>query len=141
MRRDHYQIPYAPDDPVSNGLRDANDEADAFLAFSWVRTFNPGLVLTVSPFYHFNSANYESTPGDFPNATTDRRGSHYEGGQATLSYIKGRNNGRAGFYGFAQQNDELFGVNFQRSRRSILRAKFPESGKPHRFVGVRVRGR
>jgi outer membrane receptor for ferrienterochelin and colicin len=112
LRRDHYQIPNAPDDPLSSGLRDANDEADAFLAFSWVRTFNPGLVLTVSPFYHFNSANYESAPTDFPNATTDRRGSHYEGGQATLSYIKGRNNGRAGFYGFAQQNDELFGVIF-----------------------------
>ena len=112
LRRDHYQIPNAPDDPLSNGLRDANDEADAFLAFSWVRTFNPGLVLTVSPFYHFNSANYESNPSDFPNATTDRRGSHYEGGQATLSYIKGRNNGRAGFYGFAQQNDEFFGVIF-----------------------------
>ncbi len=112
LRRDHYQIPNAPDDPLSNGLRDANDEADAFLAFSWVRTFNPGLVLTVSPFYHFNSANYESSASDFPNATTDRRGSRYEGGQATLSYIKGRNNGRAGFYGFAQQNDELFGVRF-----------------------------
>ena len=112
LRRDHYQIPTAPGDPLSNGLRDANDEADAFLAFSWVRTFNPGLVLTVSPFYHFNSANYESAPSDFPNATTDRRGSHYEGGQATLSCIKGRNNGRVGFYGFAQQNDELFGVLF-----------------------------
>ena len=70
------------DDPLSSGLRDVNNEADAFLAFSWVRTFNPGLVLTVSPFYHFNSANYESDPSDFPNATTDRRGSHYEGGQA-----------------------------------------------------------
>ena len=112
LRRDHYQIPNAPDDPLSRGLRDANDEADAFLAFSWVRTFNPGLVLTVSPFYHFNSANYESNLNDFPSATTDQRGSHYEGGQATLSYIKGRNNGRAGFYGFAQQNDELFGVIF-----------------------------
>jgi outer membrane receptor for ferrienterochelin and colicin len=112
LRRDHYQIPYAPDDPVSSGLRDANDEADAFVAFSWVRTFGTGLVLTVSPFYHFNDANYESNPSDFPNATTDRRASHYEGGQATLALIKGRNNGRAGVYAFAQQNDELFGVLF-----------------------------
>ncbi len=111
-RKDHYQIPYAPDDPVSNGLRDTNEEGDAFLAFSWVRTFNPGIVLTVSPFYHFNSADYDSNPADFPTATTDRRSSHYEGGQATLSYIKGRNNARAGFYGFAEQNDETFGVLF-----------------------------
>jgi outer membrane receptor protein involved in Fe transport len=112
LRRDHYQIPFAPDDPVSSGLRDANDEGDAFVAFSWVRTFGTGLVMTVSPFYHFNSANYESDPGDFPNATIDRRSSSYEGGQATLAYIKGRNNGRAGAYAFAQQNDELFGVIF-----------------------------
>src|SRR6202140_989231 len=112
LRRDHYQIPYAPDDPVSNGLRDVNDESDAFVAFSWVHTFGTGVVLTVSPFYHFNSANYESNPNDFPNATTDERSSGYEGGQATLSYIKGRNNGRAGFYAFEQQNDELFGLIF-----------------------------
>jgi outer membrane receptor protein involved in Fe transport len=112
LRRDHYQIPYAPDDPVSSGLRDVNDEADAFVAFSWVRTFGTGVVLTVCPFYHFNSANFESNPQDFPSATTDRRSSGYEGGQATLSYIKGRNNGRAGLYAFAQQNDELFGVIF-----------------------------
>lgn len=112
LRRDHYQIPYAPDDPVSNGLRDVNDESDAFVAFSWVRTFGTGVVLTVSPFYHFNSANYESNPRDFPDATTDERSSGYEGGQATLSYIKGRNNGRAGLYAFEQQNDELFGLIF-----------------------------
>ena len=112
LRRDHYQIPYAPDDPVSSGLRDVNNEADAFAAFSWVRTFGTGVVLTVSPFFHFNSANYESSPLDFPSATTDRRASHYEGGQATLAYIKGRNNGRTGIYAFGQQNDELFGVLF-----------------------------
>ena len=110
LRRDHYQIPHAPNDPVSNGLRDVNDESDAFVAFSWVRTFGAGVVLTVSPFYHFNSAKYESNPHDFPTATTDKRSSAYEGGQATLSYIKGRNNGRAGLYAFAQQNDELFGL-------------------------------
>jgi outer membrane receptor protein involved in Fe transport len=112
LRRDHYQIPYAPDDPVSSGLRDVNDESDAFVALSWVRTFGTGVVLTVSPFYHFNSANYESDPRDFPSATIDERSSGYEGGQATLSYIKGRNNARAGLYAFAQQNDELFGLIF-----------------------------
>src|SRR6202162_800583 len=73
LHRDHYQIPYAADDPVSSGLRDVNDESDAFVAFSWVRTFGTGVVLTVSPFYHFNSANYESNPNDFSTATTDRR--------------------------------------------------------------------
>ena len=127
LRRDHYQIPYAPDDPVSNGLRDVNDEADAFVAFSWVRTLGTGVVLTVSPFYHFNSANYESNPQDFPSATTDRRSSNYEGGQATLSYIKGRNNGRAGLYAFEQQNDELFGVIFNDPANSAFGNNFRDT--------------
>ncbi len=87
-------------------------QSDAFAAFSWVHTFNPGLLLTVSPFFHFNRADFESNTGDFPTATTDDHSSKYEGGQATLAYVKGRNNARAGIYGFGQQDDQLFGVIF-----------------------------
>src|SRR6202795_3289911 len=49
VRRDFYQVPNDPSDP-STILRDANRENDSFAAFSWVRTFSPGLVFTVSPF-------------------------------------------------------------------------------------------
>jgi outer membrane cobalamin receptor len=125
MRRDYYQIPFDPADPNSKPgefLRDANRESDAFVTFSWVRTFSPGLVLTVSPFYHFNSANYASNPSDAPTAATQDRSSKYEGGQATLAYVKGRNNARAGIYGFGQQDSELFGLLFNDgSGRSPLR--------------------
>jgi hypothetical protein len=72
-RHDSYEVPYAPDDPVSAGLRDTNTETDAFLAFTWAHTFNPGLLLTVSPFYHYNRANYESSPTDLPASATERR--------------------------------------------------------------------
>ncbi len=106
-RRDYYQVPY---DPASQGLRDANRESDSFATFSWVRTFNPGLMLTISPFYHYNSANYASNPLDLPSAATENRSSKYEGGQVTVSWIKDRNNLRAGLYGFAQQDDQLFGL-------------------------------
>jgi len=115
LRRDYYQIPFDPADPNINPgefLRDANREGDAFVAFSWVRTFTPGLVLTVSPFYHFNSADYASNPSDTPTAATQDRSSKYEGGQATLAYVKGRNNARAGIYGFSQQGSQLFGLLF-----------------------------
>jgi TonB dependent receptor/Carboxypeptidase regulatory-like domain/TonB-dependent Receptor Plug Domain len=115
LRRDYYQIPFDPADPnIKPGelLRDANRESDAFVTFSWVRTFSPGLVLTVSPFYHLNSANYESNPGDTPTAATQHRSSKYEGGQAALAYVKGRNNARAGIYGFGQQDSQLFGLLF-----------------------------
>ncbi len=114
-RRDFYQVPFDsknPDNAADELLRDANRENDAFAAFSWVHTFNPGLLLTVSPFFHFNRADFESNTGDFPTATTDDHSSKYEGGQATLAYVKGRNNARAGIYGFGQQDDQLFGAIF-----------------------------
>src|SRR5712692_6138713 len=80
LRRDYYQIPFDPADPndsLGEFLRDANRERDAFLTFSWVRTFTPGLVLTVSPFYHFNSADYVSSPNDTPTAATQTHSSKY----------------------------------------------------------------
>src|SRR5271167_3643648 len=109
-RNDFYEVPYAPNDPVSSGLRDTNTETDAFAAFTWTHTFNPGLLLTVSPFYHYNRANYESSPTDMPASATEKRGSHYEGGQAVVSWVEKRSNFRAGVYGFAQQDNQLFAL-------------------------------
>ena len=108
-RRDFYQVPFDPNDPNTAGtlLRDANRESDEFVTFSWVRTLSPGLVLTVSPFFHRNQAAYASTPSD-TLATTDDRVSKYEGGQATLTWVQGRNNARAGLFGFAQQDHQFF---------------------------------
>jgi outer membrane cobalamin receptor len=112
LRRDFYQVPFDPNDPGTQGqfLRDANRENDSFVTFSWVRTFSPGLMLTISPFYHYNSANYQSSFEDFPSSASEDRSSKYEGGQATLSWIKNRSNLRVGLYGFSQQDDQLFGL-------------------------------
>jgi len=112
-RRDFYQVPFDPHDSNNTpgqSLHDANREKDSFLTFSWVRTLNPGLVLTASPFYHYNSANYDSSPQDFPASTTQDRASQYEGGQATLSWVVKHNNLRAGLFGFAQQDRQRFGL-------------------------------
>src|SRR4029077_15678002 len=86
LRRDFYQVPFDPNDPNTQGqfLHDANRESDSFVTFSWVRTFVPGLLLTVAPFYHYNSANYQSSPLDLPSSAAEDRSSKYEGGQATL---------------------------------------------------------
>lgn len=111
-RRDFYQVPFDPNDPATQGqfLHDANRENDAFTLFTWVRTVSPGLLLTVSPFYHYNSVKYDSSPQDFPISATERRASKYEGGQASISWVKRRNNLRAGFLGFAQQDAQTFGL-------------------------------
>jgi outer membrane receptor protein involved in Fe transport len=111
-RRDFYQVPFDPNDPNTQGqfLHDANDENDSYFTLSWVRTFSSGLLLTVSPFFHRNAANYSSSPLDQPSSATENHSSNYEGGQATLSWISGRNNLRVGLYGFAQQDHQLFGL-------------------------------
>src|SRR5712692_7573307 len=112
LRRDFYQVPFDPNDPATQGqfLRDANRENDSFVTFSWGRTFSPGLVLTISPFYHANTARYQSSLQDFPSSATEDRSSKFEGGQATLSWVKDRSNLRLGLYGFSQQDDQLFGL-------------------------------
>ena len=128
LRKDYYQIPYDPfPDDIENapiaangfqaqypsiGLRDADRESDALANFSWVHTFNSQLLLTISPFYHYNRANYDSSPEDFPTATTQHRGSTYGGGQVNFSANVAKNNLQAGLYSFYQQDKETFGVAF-----------------------------
>jgi outer membrane receptor protein involved in Fe transport len=122
VRRDFYQVPFDPHDPETQGqfLHDANRESDSFVTFSWVRTFSPGLVFSVSPFYHFNRANYESSPRDLPSSTTERHSSKYAGAQATVAWVRERNNFRAGVYGFAQQDHQLFGLIYNDDSRPNL---------------------
>jgi hypothetical protein len=108
LRRDYYQIPNSPGDQVADGQH----EADAFVNFSWVRTFNAKMVLTVSPFYHYNSANLDGAANDFPISTTDHRASTYAGGQTTLNMTLPRNDVQVGSYGFAQHDNQLFGLIF-----------------------------
>ncbi|MGB8322561.1 MAG: TonB-dependent receptor [Candidatus Acidiferrum sp.] len=112
LRQDYYQVPFDPNDPNTAGqfLSDSNKEKDGFVLFSWVRTFSPGLVLTVAPFYHYNSASYQSSPFDLPSSATETVSSNYEGGQASLSWVKQRNSLRTGVYGFVQQSSQLFGL-------------------------------
>ena len=111
LRRDYYQIPYDPSDP-SSSLRDGQRESDALAEFSWVRTVSSNMLLTVSPFYHFNRANYESNPMDIPTATTDNRASSYAGGQATFDLSVAKNDAQFGIYGFTQRDNETFGLIF-----------------------------
>ncbi len=117
LRGDYYQIPYDPNpnDPENqqfqtSGLRDGQHEADDFVVFSWVRTFNPNAVLTISPFYHFNRANYGGSLNDTPVQTTDNRSSNYAGGQATLALTLPKNNLQVGTYTFAEHENEFFGL-------------------------------
>ena len=128
LRKDYYQIPY---DPFPNdlengsipgndftpqyptiGLRDGNHESDALVNFSLVHTFNSKVLLTVSPFYHRNVADYDSSPADVDLATTDHHKSVYAGGQVSFSANVAKNSLQAGFYGFHQSDSQFFGIIF-----------------------------
>jgi outer membrane receptor for ferrienterochelin and colicin len=108
VRRDDYQIPLSPGDTTN----DAEHEADAFAILSWVRTLSAQAVLTTSLFYHYNRANLDGAPGDFPISTTDHRASSYLGGQENLRFSAGKNDVKMGIIGFSQHDDSLFGVLF-----------------------------
>ena len=109
LRRDDYQIPNDPD-AQATGIRDVERERDGLASFSWVHTFKPGLLLTVSPFYHYNRANYDGGPNDTPVSTTQHRGSQYAGAQIALSAVSAKHNASVGLYGFGQHDDESIGL-------------------------------
>jgi hypothetical protein len=142
LRKDYYQIPYDPNPndienaPIpgngfvaqypSLGLRDGDRESDAMVNFSWVHTFNSQLLLTVSPFFHYNRADYASSSQDFPVATTQNRGSTYGGGQVSFAANVAKNNLQMGLYSFYQQDNELFGAVFNdRSGAPFTDAQHP----------------
>jgi outer membrane receptor protein involved in Fe transport len=72
VRRDHYWIPNTAQDQAL-GIRDLDKEKDGFANLSWVHTFSPETLLTVSPFYHYNNARYLGGPADplVTNTTTE----------------------------------------------------------------------
>jgi hypothetical protein len=108
LRLDYFEVPNDPDMQAA-GINDREREQDIFGTATWAHTFSPGLMLIMSPFYHFNRAAYEGGPNDVPIAT-DNRASNYEGGQITVAGLNSRNNARAGIYAFAQQDNSFFSV-------------------------------
>ena len=109
MRRDFYQVPNDQDEQGA-GIRDVERERDAFVNFSWVHTINSKLLLTVSPFYHYNRAAFVGGPNDTPVIASDERSSQYAGAQVVLSALTRQHNAKAGFYGFFQRDSAFFSL-------------------------------
>ncbi len=112
LRHDFFQIPYDPNPNNSSGLRDAQAETDGVGALSWLHSFSPSTVLQASPFFHYNQADYNSSPIDTPVATTVDRTSNYGGGQISLTTQIAHNTMQGGVYFFYQYDDYLFGAIF-----------------------------
>ena len=119
LRQDYYQIPIDPDpNSIGNqnypsyGLRDGEKEPDGYATFSWVHTFNPNMLLTVSPFYHYNGADYKSSPNDYPVASTVTENANYIGAQAVFNATFWKNDLQTGIYGFGQHQYNYFDNSF-----------------------------
>jgi hypothetical protein len=116
LRQDYYQIPVDPNPNSSGnrvypsyGLHDSEREPDGYITFSWLHTFNPNLLLTVSPFYHYNQASYNASPNDVPVISTVDQTANYVGAQVGLNATILKNNDfEAGVYGFAQHQSNFF---------------------------------
>ncbi len=121
LRQDYYQIPVDPDpNSVGNqilessglvpsyGLHDAEREPDGYLLFSWVHTFDPTTLLTLSPFYHYNAADYQGSPDDYPVSTNVNLQANYVGFQGIFNKSFWRNDMEAGVYGFFQHQYNYF---------------------------------
>ncbi len=107
-RRDDYDIPNSPGDSTN----DVQREADAFAIASWARKFSDDAVLTSALLYHYNRADLDGAPNDFPISTTDQRSSTYLGGQESLRIHAGPNDLKVGALGFSQHDSEFFDVLF-----------------------------
>ncbi len=123
-RRDDYEIPNVQEQVAS----DVQREADAFTILSWVHTFGSNAVLTSSLFQHYNRADYDGAPWDFPISTTAQRSSSYFGGQESLHWSAARNTLDAGLYGFGQQDTQSFNVLFNDGSYSPVAQALRPSG-------------
>ena len=115
LRQDYYQIPIDPNpNSIGNqvypsyGLRDAEHEPDGYATMSWVHTFNANMLLTVSPFYHYNGADYKGGANDFPVISTVTENANYGGAQAAFNATLWNNDLQAGVYGFGQHQYSYF---------------------------------
>jgi len=122
-RADYFQIPLDPsttdfeakqlNPPYGTSKTwDNQHETDIAEALSYLHTFSPTTVLQISPFVHYNKADYASNPNDVPVATTYNRASNYAGAQAAITTTLARNTLQAGLYSFGQHDSDLFAAIF-----------------------------
>jgi outer membrane receptor protein involved in Fe transport len=135
FREDYFQVPYDPNPDSwenqnydSSNLRDGQTERDGFLLATWVRTFSPKATFEISPFYHANTANYDSKSADLPVASTWDRTSQYAGLQANLHSQWKTHNLATGIYAWGQHDSNLFGAIFNDGSGTNFRKSSPASG-------------
>ena len=109
VREDRYQVPNNPDAQAA-GTRDLDLEHDYLAGFHWTHGFGDGVLLTVSPYYHYNNAHVLGGPNDTPSILNDNIRSNYFGGRSVLQAQKKRHNARVGIEVWGQRDNTFFGL-------------------------------
>lgn len=133
LRGDHYQIPNTPDQQAL-GIRDLDIERDAMVGLTWAHSSLDGMTLTVSPFFHFNRADYLGGPGDTPFIIDDNRRSSYLGALATLAIPKGKHHARVGMEVWGQHDDTFFGLTANPGSQVLAQKFLPWASSESIFV-------
>jgi outer membrane receptor protein involved in Fe transport len=135
FRQDFFQVPYDPNSASwenqnydSSGLRDGQTERDSFLLATWVHTLGHQASFDLSPFYHLNTANYDSKPTDQPVASTWDRTSNYAGLQSNIHSTLRGHNLAGGIYAWGQHDADIFGAIFNDGSGTDFRETASASG-------------
>ena len=109
LRGDHYQIPNTQDQE-SSAIRDIDLEKDYLAGFNWAHSISDGVVFSLTPYFHYNSAQYLGGPLDTPFVLNDNVRTDYLGVRSVLQMEKKRHNARAGVETWAQRDNAFFGL-------------------------------
>ena len=109
LRESHYQIPNTQPDQDA-GIRDLDLEKDYLVGFNWSHTFANDSTFTLSPYFHYNNAQYIGGPQDTPYVLNDNNRSNYIGARSVLQILKKRNEARAGIEAWGQHDNTLFAL-------------------------------
>jgi outer membrane receptor protein involved in Fe transport len=109
LRESHYQIPNVQSDQDA-GIRDLDLEKDYLVGFNWNHTFANDATFTLSPYFHYNNAQYVGGPQDTPYVLNDNNRSNYIGARSVLQILKKRNEVRAGIEVWGQHDNTLFAL-------------------------------
>ena len=109
LREDHYQIPNDADAQAA-GTRDLDLEKDYLAGFHWSHTVSDGVVFTLSPYFHYNNAQYIGGPQDTPFILNDNNRSNYAGARSVLQIQKKRNDFSVGVEVWGQHDNTFFGL-------------------------------
>ena len=109
LREDHYQIPNTPDQQAA-GIRDVDVERDDLIGFNWTHSFSEGVLFLLTPYFHYNSAQYIGGSNDTPFVLNDNNRSEYIGARSVVQFQKRKHNAVAGIDVWGEHDDSFFGL-------------------------------